>query len=230
MRIKRLKTEQYEKIRDEKEFFNVWEHGVKFKINLVDYLDTGLFLDHRKTRQMVASEAKGKRLLNLFAYTCAFSVQAAMAGSAFTKSVDLSNTYTDWGRDNFGLNNLSGNLNQIVRADCLEFIKEELLKGEKYDLIVVDPPTISRSKKMQQMFDVQLDYPKILQPALKLLLPGGSLYFSTNSRKFKLDSRLFDGWHIEDITECTVPLDFHDAKTHYCWRFGSNCARARNCL
>lgn len=216
-RIKRQKTEQYEKMDDEKQFFTVWECSAKFRINLVDYLDTGLFLDHRATRQMVASEAAGKRLLNLFAYTCAFSVQAALAGAAFTKSVDLSNTYTEWGRHNFLLNGLAAENNLIVRADCLEFIREELFSGVQYDLIVVDPPTISRSKKMQQMFDIQLDYAKILLPALKLLAPGGRLYFSTNSRKFKFDEQLFAGWRIEDITARTIPLDFHDGKIHRCW-------------
>jgi 23S rRNA G2069 N7-methylase RlmK/C1962 C5-methylase RlmI len=218
IRIKRQKAEQYEKLSDEKEFFEVYEHGIKFKINLTDYLDTGLFLDHRQTRQMVAAEAKGKRLLNLFAYTCAFSIQAAAAKSAFTKSVDLSNTYTEWGRDNFLINNLASDTNEIVRADCLEFVKEELFKNQTYDLIVIDPPTLSRSKKMQQMFDIQLDYAKILIPALKLLSADGCLYFSTNSRKFKMDPLLFPDCQVEDITPRTIPLDFHDSKIHRCWR------------
>ena len=123
---KREKTEQYEKAGELKDFFTVQEYGVKFKVNLVDYLDTGLFLDHRETRRMVASFAKDKRLLNLFAYTCSFSVHAAAAGASFTKSVDMSNTYTDWGRDNFLLNGLSLKQNEIVRADCLKFLEEEI--------------------------------------------------------------------------------------------------------
>ena len=134
------------------------EYGVAFKINLLDYLDTGLFLDHRETRKIVASQAKDKRVFNLFAYTCSFSVHAAMAGASFTKSVDMSNTYTAWGKENFKLNNLSLKNNEIVREDCLKFLDDEIKAGDKYDIIIIDPPTISRSKKMDQMFDIQVDY------------------------------------------------------------------------
>lgn len=214
-RIKREKTEQYEKNSEKKEFFSVWEYGVKFWVNLTDYLDTGLFLDHRETRHYVASIAKGKRLLNLFAYTCSFSVHAAAAGASFTKSVDLSNTYTDWGRENFLLNSLSLNNNVIIREDCLKFLQEE--RGT-YDLIVIDPPTISRSKKMEQMFDVQKDYIFLISKALKLLSPTGTLFFSTNSRDFVFDSTHFPGYSILDVTKKTIPLDFHDQKIHRCWR------------
>jgi 23S rRNA G2069 N7-methylase RlmK/C1962 C5-methylase RlmI len=213
-RIKREKTEQYEKISGEKEFFQVMEYGVKFYVNLLDYLDTGLFLDHRETRQLVASQARGKRMLNLFAYTCSFSVHAAKQGALFTKSVDLSNTYTDWGRENFLLNGIPLKNNPIVRADCLKFLMEE---DEKYDLIVVDPPTISRSKKMDQMFDIQLDYISLLSQSLKLLSLGGTLFFSTNARKFHFDSSHFEAFSIRDITKKTIPIDFHDQKIHSCW-------------
>lgn len=217
-RIKRAKTEQYEKVDDEKEFFTVLEYGIKFRINLTDYLDTGLFLDHRETRQMVASEAKGKRLLNLFAYTCSFSVHAAAQGAAFTKSVDLSNTYIAWGQENFKLNNLSLKNNLFVRADCLKFLDEELFK---YDIIVIDPPTISRSKKMEGMFDIQIDYGTLITKALRLLLPNGIIYFSTNSRKFDFDESLFPNCKIVDISAKTIPLDFHSHKIHSCWRISS---------
>lgn len=214
-RIKREKTEQYEKAGGLKEFFSVLEYGVKFKVNLVDYLDTGLFLDHRETRQIVASMAKGKRLLNLFAYTCSFSVHAAVAGAAFTKSVDLSNTYTEWGRDNFLLNGIPLEKHPIVRADCLKFLEVE---REKYDLIVIDPPTISRSKKMDQMFDVQLDYIPLISKSLNLLAEGGTLFFSTNSRKFDFDESQFEGCAISEITKKTIPIDFHNQKIHRCWK------------
>ncbi|MBM3207694.1 MAG: SAM-dependent methyltransferase, partial [Chlamydiae bacterium] len=153
-RVKREKTEQYEKTNISKDFFTVSEYGVNFKVNLVDYLDTGLFLDHRETRQMVAKECKGKKLLNLFAYTCSFSVQAAFQGAKSTKSVDMSNTYTSWGRDNFFLNNLSLTNNKIIRDDCIKFLDEEIIKNSRYDVIVIDPPTISRSKKMEDLFDI----------------------------------------------------------------------------
>jgi 23S rRNA G2069 N7-methylase RlmK/C1962 C5-methylase RlmI len=214
-RIKREKTEQYEKTSETKQFFNVLEYGVQFKVNLVDYLDTGLFLDHRETRQLVASMSSGKRLLNLFAYTCSFSVHAAVAGALFTKSVDMSNTYTEWGRDNFLLNGLSLKTNVIIREDCLKFLEEE--RGQ-YDLIVIDPPTISRSKKMDQMFDIQLDYIFLISKALKLLSPNGTLFFSTNSREFVFDESQFPKCSILEISKKTIPLDFHNQKIHRCWK------------
>ncbi len=220
-RIKREKREQYEKSGESKEFFTVLEYGVKFQVNLLDYLDTGLFLDHRETRQIVAKAAHGQRLLNLFAYTCSFSVHAAVQGAAYTKSVDMSNTYTAWGRKNFDLNGLSAKNNAIVRADCLKFLDDELQMKGKYGVIIIDPPTISRSKKMDQMFDIQVDYPELLAKALQLLAPGGVLFFSTNSRRFELDETLFEGWSFRDISVKTLPLDFHDPKIHYCWKISA---------
>lgn len=217
-RIKREKVEQYEKVGESKEFFTVLEYGVKFKVNLQDYLDTGLFLDHRETRRIVASYAKGKRILNLFAYTCSFSIHAAAAGAFFTKSVDMSNTYCAWGKDNFILNSLSLKDNVIVRADCLKFLDEETHFGNKYDIIIIDPPTISRSKKMDQMFDIQQDYIFLISQSLKLLLRGGVIFFSTNSRKFVFDESQFPTCSIVEITHKTFPLDFHKAKIHRCWK------------
>lgn len=214
-RIRRKKIEQYEKVGEEKQFFTVLEYGVQFKVNLVDYLDTGLFLDHRETRQMVARLCKNKRLLNLFAYTSSFSVQAAFHGAAFTKSVDMSNTYCAWGRENFLLNALNLKKNEIIREDCLYFLQKE---RELYDIIVVDPPTLSRSKKMEQLFDIQVDYIPLLHLALPLLSPGGTLFFSTNSRKFLFDKEPFAGYEIRDISEKTLPLDFHNKKIHRCWQ------------
>lgn len=217
-RVRRKKFEQYEKKGEEKEFFTALEYGVKFKINLIDYLDTGLFLDHRETRHHIASISKDKSVLNLFAYTCSFSVHAALAGASFTKSVDLSNTYCDWGRDNFELNHLPENTNLITRADCLIFLTEEVASKATYDIIIIDPPTISRSKKMTGMFDIQKDYPFILTKALKLLSPGGIIFFSTNFRKFHMDPSLLPECNIQDITDKTIPMDFHQNKIHYCWK------------
>lgn len=217
-RIRRTKRQQYEKVAEVKEFFPVLEYGVKFRINLIDYLDTGLFLDHRETRRYIASVAAGKRLLNLFAYTCSFSVHAAVKGALYTKSVDMSNTYTEWGRENFNLNGISAKNHPIIRADCMKFLEEECRSGSKYDLIIIDPPTISRSKKMEQMFDVQIDYLFLIQKALLLLAPGGSIYFSTNSRKFVFDESQFPKCQILDVSEKTLPIDFHDPKIHRCWR------------
>ncbi|CRX39201.1 class I SAM-dependent methyltransferase [Estrella lausannensis] len=217
-RIRRKKLEQYEKQAEEQDFFTVLEYGVKFSVNLQDYLDTGLFLDHRETRQMAAALAKGKRLLNLFAYTGSFSVHAALAGAAFTKSVDLSNTYTQWTQNNFALNSISTKNHHIVRADCLRFLEDEVCSNNRYDVIVIDPPTISRSKKMEQMFDVQRDYAYLIECALKLLLPGGVILFSTNSRRFVFDSSYFPDCSIQEISQKTIPLDFHQKKIHRCWK------------
>lgn len=217
-RIRRRKLEQYEKHSEEEDFFTVIEYGVKFRVNLQDYLDTGLFLDHRETRQMAASLAKGKRLLNLFAYTSSFSVHAALAGAVFTKSVDLSNTYTEWSRKNFDLNAIPKTNHMIVRADCLKFLEDEVRSNTQYDVIVIDPPTISRSKKMEKMFDVQKDYSFLITKALKLLSKGGVILFSTNSRRFIFDNTLFPDCSIREITEKTIPFDFHQKKIHRCWK------------
>lgn len=214
-RFRRKEREQYEKLGEGGEFFIVHEYGVPFYINLEDYLDTGLFLDHRESRQMVAKLAAGKKMLNLFAYTCSFTVHAALKGAFFTKSVDLSNTYTEWGRENFKLNKLDLKDHSIIRADCLNFLNEET---EKYDLIVIDPPTLSRSKKMEGLFDVQADHIPLLKKSLKLLLPGGILFFSTNSRDFKLDTAALSDRKIECITAKTIPQDFHNKKIHQSWR------------
>jgi 23S rRNA (cytosine1962-C5)-methyltransferase len=211
-------TRQYEKMGESKEFFTAFEYGLKFKINLLDYLDTGLFLDHRETRKMVGDISKGKRLLNLFAYTCSFSIHAAAGGAIFTKSVDLSNTYTNWGRDNFLLNSFSLKNNEVVREDCLKFLDYEIRFGKKYDIIIIDPPTISRSKKMDGIFDVTKDYASLISKALQLLSVNGTLFFSTNSRKFVFDENLFKTCTILEISQQTVPSDFSDTKIHRCWR------------
>jgi 23S rRNA (cytosine1962-C5)-methyltransferase len=214
-RIKREKTEQYEKAGDSKEFFPVLEYGVKFWVNLVDYLDTGLFLDHREIRRYVASIAKDKRVLNLFAYTCSFSVHAAVHGALFTKSVDMSNTYTAWGVDNFRLNDVSLDNHPVIRADCLKFLESEKIL---YDIIIIDPPTLSRSKKMDKMFDVQEDYIFLIEKALGLLDKDGVIFFSTNSRKFVFDPSKLPPCQILDVTKKTLPIDFRDPKIHQCWR------------
>jgi 23S rRNA (cytosine1962-C5)-methyltransferase len=216
-RAKSKKTRQYEKIADYKEFFTVHEFGAKFKINLLDYLDTGLFLDHRETRKLVALQSKGKKLLNLFAYTCSFSVHAAVAGAIFTKSVDMSNTYTAWGRDNFKLNSISLENHAIIREDCLKFLDREISKGLKYDIVIIDPPTISRSKKMDRLFDLQVDYVSLITKALKLLSQDGLIFFSTNSRRFIFEEKLFTNIRMIDITSKTIPIDFNDPKIHRCW-------------
>lgn len=210
-------TRQYEKVGTSQDFFVGVEYGAKFYINLTDYLDTGLFLDHREARRFVTLQSKNKRVLNLFSYTGAFSVHAALQGATFTKSVDMSNTYTKWAEDNFILNDISLKNHAFIRADCLKFLDEEIKDQMKYDIIVIDPPTISRSKKMDQLFDVQIDYITLIVKGLKLLSPSGFIFFSTNSRKFKFDDSLFPACKIREISEKTVPIDFHDKKIHRAW-------------
>jgi 23S rRNA (cytosine1962-C5)-methyltransferase len=217
-RAKTKETRQYEKSGETRDFFSVLEFGVIFQVNLIDYLDTGLFLDHRETRSIISNISKGKCVLNLFSYTCSFSVHAAMAGALFTKSVDMSNTYCSWGRDNFNINGISPANNEIVRADCLVFLNEELQSGLKYDIIVIDPPTISRSKKMSGMFNIQIDYIFLITKALNLLSKEGVIFFSTNSRRFAFDRALFPHCRIEEISHKTLPIDFHDPKIHRCWK------------
>jgi len=219
-RFKRARIEQYEKLGGQKEFFTVLEYGVKFKVNLNDYLDTGLFLDHRETRQRVASISKGKRLLNLFAYTCSFSVHAAIRGASYTQSIDLSNTYTDWGADNFRLNSLLPKTNEIFRADCVKILDDLIHSHSECDLIVIDPPTLSRSKKMDGLFDIQVDYVDLITKALKILSKDGVIFFSTNSRKFKFDESMLPPCSIRDISENTIPLDFRSKKIHSCRTIG----------
>lgn len=220
-RVRRGELEQYERVGEKDERFVVFEYGVKFWVNLTDRLDTGLFLDHRETRRFIAREACGKHLLNLFAYTCSFSVHAALQGALSTTSVDLSNTYTAWGRDNFLLNGVALDNHAILREDCLRFLEErgEREGDKRYDIIVIDPPTLSRSKKMKEMFDVQRDYAGLIKRALLLLKPGGMILFSTNFRKFVFDESLFSecGCEIREISERTIPLDFHNKKIHRCW-------------
>lgn len=219
--IKRKRIEQYEKLDTSKEFFNVLEYGLLFKVNLQDYLDTGLFLDHRETRKYISSISSGKNVLNLFAYTCSFSVYAAFGGALLTKSVDMSNTYTTWGKDNFLLNGFSLDANIIVKADCMPFLEKEIQCKQKYDIIIIDPPTISRSKKMKAIFDIQIDYIPLIQKALKLLSKDGLILFSTNSRKFIFDKNQFPNCTILDVTSKTIPMDFHNKKIHSCWKISN---------
>ena len=217
-RARRKESRQYEKIGESRDFFSVYEYGVKFWVNLVDYLDTGLFLDHRETRKLVTSYCKDKRVLNLFAYTCSFSIHAAIAGASSTKSVDMSNTYTEWGRENFILNALPQKNNEVVRADCLKFLDEEARSPNRYDVIIIDPPTISRSKKMDQLFDVQVDYVSLINKSLKLLNPQGVIFFSTNSRRFIFEENHFLNIVVTEISNKTIPIDFHDPKIHRVWK------------
>jgi 23S rRNA (cytosine1962-C5)-methyltransferase len=215
VRKKRDLLEQYEKISDTKEFFSGTENGAEFLINLKDYLDSGLFLDHRPAREYSAGLAKGKNVLNLYSYTASFSVYCAKAGSAATLSVDMSNTYTLWADRNFELNGLSKDLNRTLREDCFKYLRTAEEGEERFDLIIIDPPTISRSKKMEEMFDINTDHPELIIMASKLLKGRESIIlFSTNSRKFRMDENLQESFEISDISSKMMPDGFRDKKIH----------------
>jgi 23S rRNA (guanine2445-N2)-methyltransferase / 23S rRNA (guanine2069-N7)-methyltransferase len=210
---------QYEKVDHEHEFIVAHEGSYKFLVNFTDYLDTGLFLDHRLTRQRIGSMAKGKRFLNLFAYTGSATVYAAGAGAKSTTTVDMSNTYVDWAKRNMAINHLAGAENGFVQADCLQWLTEQAAdKKKQYDLIFVDPPTFSRSKRMEDTFEVQRDHVKLLLLVAQLLGPNGTIVFSNNYTRFKLDRDALKEFTIEDISRATLPTDFErNPKIHSCF-------------
>ena len=216
-RAKQKGSNQYQKVAESKQSIILSEYGAKLKINVWDYLDTGLFLDHRKTRQIVAKKAKGKSLLNLFAYTGSVSLQAALHGADSVTTVDMSNTYLNWAQDNFNLNNLSGHKYQFIQADCLKWLKDNT---QTFDIIFIDPPTFSNSKRMEDSFDVQRDYIKVVTDALKSLSPGGEIIFTNNKRNFKMDSDAIEqlGLTAKNISDMTRDKDFERNKhIHNSW-------------
>ncbi len=206
---------QYEAIADAGERVVVEEGGLRFLVNFTDYLDTGLFLDHRKTRARIGALATGKRFLNLFCYTGAATVHAAAGRAASTTSVDMSRTYLDWAKRNMAVNALAGP-HEFVQADCLAWLEEG--GGVPWDLVFLDPPTFSNSKRMQREFDVQRDHAALIHAATGRLAPGGLLLFSTNFRKFRLDRESLAGLDVRDVTKATIPFDFsRDPKVHACF-------------
>ncbi len=192
----------------------VFENGAIFFVDLTTYLDTGLFLDMRAARALIKANAKGKRVLNLFCYTSSFSIAAALGDAAFVQSVDLSNTYLDWSQKNAALNGLDGTALEWTKADVTAFL--ETCKN-KYDLIVLDPPTFSASKSAKSSLDTNRDWAKLCAACLRLLDKDGELYFSTNSRQFKFDASFLPGALAQEITEQTIDLDFKTKKSHRMW-------------
>jgi 23S rRNA (cytosine1962-C5)-methyltransferase len=197
------------------EHFLVQESGLQFWVNLSDYLDTGLFLDHRVTRGRVREEAKGQRFLNLFAYTGSFTVYAAAGGATQTTTVDLSSTYCEWAEENLIANGFGPESHRVIRADVVRWLAEE--EGS-YDLVVLDPPSFSASKKMSGRFDVQRDHPRLIAEVERLLSPRGVLYFSTNFTGFQLQEDRLSGLQFEELTPGSIPEDFHLKEIHRCWR------------
>ena len=224
LRRRQRGSEQYRKQDEQQCFHEVHESGCRLLVNFEDYLDTGLFLDHRPMRNLIQQQARGKRFLNLFAYTGAATVHAVKGGASETTTVDLSRRYLEWARRNLALNSQQVySRHQFIRADCLEWLAQESEKpaGQRlrYDLIFLDPPTFSNSKRMDQSFDVQRDHVRMIRQACCLLADQGILYFSTNFRKFKLDLAALEGLQLTDISRQTIPEDFaRDPRMHQCWR------------
>lgn len=195
----------------------VHEGGLKFWVNLEAYLDTGLFLDHRNARALIREQAAGTRFLNLFAYTGSFTVYAAAGGARESVSVDLSNTYQAWTRRNLELNGIDLSAHQRIRRDVFEFLDGALQERERFDLIVLDPPSFSNSKKMREILDVQRDHPRLINGCLDLLTPDGTLFFSTNRQGFTLASERLHTTQFEEMTRQTLPEDFARSQMHRSW-------------
>jgi len=215
VRSRQRGAQQYTRQDQRGETLVVREGAARLRVNLHDYLDTGLFLDHRPLRLRIAREARGADFLNLFAYTGSATVHAALGGARSTTSVDVSNTYTNWLADNLALNDLSQEAHRVVRADCLAWLQRA---RDSYDLVLLDPPSFSNSKSRQDDFDVQRDHPALVRAAMARLRPGGVLYFSNNRRGFRLDPQLAQEFHCQDISAQTIDRDFErNRKVHQCW-------------
>jgi 23S rRNA (cytosine1962-C5)-methyltransferase len=212
---------QYEKTGHLGKPLVVNEGGLRFEINLHRYLDTGLFLDHRTTRDWVKTHSRDKSILNLYAYTGSFSVYAAAGGAERTVSVDLSNTYQDWTRRNLLLNRFDLNQHKLIREDVFQYLEHTHSSPRQFDLIVLDPPSFSNSKNMQKTLDIQRDHPHLIEACLKQLKKEGVLIFSTNRRSFKLSPWLAKTACHEEITQQVVPEDFRRHLPYRCWLFSS---------
>ena len=217
VRQKQKGTNQYEKLANKGEYFYVNEYGAKLWVNLTDYLDTGLFLDHRLTRKMLGEMAQGKDFLNLFAYTGSATVHAALGKAKSTTTVDMSNTYLNWAEQNLLLNDIEGKQHKLIQADCLQWLEK---CDRQFDLIFVDPPTFSNSKRMEDSWDVQRDHIKLMTNLKRILRPNSTIVFSNNKRGFKMDFAKLEelGLSAVEISHKTLPLDFERNKQiHNCW-------------
>ena len=215
IRRKQKDGSQYEKLDQRKKRIIIQENGTSYFINLTDYLDTGIFLDHRSTREIFSKLVIGKkRVLNLFSYTSAFSIVAAKSGVEYTTSVDMSNTYCNWARENIKLNNLDAFKHIVIRDNVFFFLENIKTKNWKFDFIVIDPPTMSRSKKMLSKFDIQRDYPYLINTSSQYLTENGMILFSTNFRKFKFEHDKIVLKKVEDLSADSIPVDFKDPLIH----------------
>jgi 23S rRNA (guanine2445-N2)-methyltransferase / 23S rRNA (guanine2069-N7)-methyltransferase len=221
-------TTQYERQDDTAIFHEVREGGCLLRVNLRDYLDTGLFLDHRPLRLRIQRESRGRRFLNLFAYTGAATVHAVRGGAVSCTSVDLSNTYLDWARRNLLLNDVDLRRHELIRDDCSAWLVQAARRGDQFDLMLVDPPSFSNSKGAEHDFDVQRDHVALIRACAALLAVDGTMYFSTNLRRFKFDSEALSDLRCEDITRSTIDEDFRrNTRIHSCWRIRRQLVGAR---
>jgi 23S rRNA (guanine2445-N2)-methyltransferase / 23S rRNA (guanine2069-N7)-methyltransferase len=211
---------QYQKMNTSGKLYEVREANCRFLVNFTDYLDTGLFLDHRITRNLIQEKAQGKRFLNLFGYTGTATVHAAMGGAKSTMTVDLSHVYLDWTRCNLSLNGFGETNHKQKCGDCMEWLEKT---NDQFDLIFVDPPTFSNSKRLNKVFDVQKDHAELIKAAARRLEHDGLILFSTNFRRFKMDQGALAEFHLEDITQSTIPKDFErNHRIHQCWLIRRN--------
>ncbi|MDA3937323.1 MAG: bifunctional 23S rRNA (guanine(2069)-N(7))-methyltransferase RlmK/23S rRNA (guanine(2445)-N(2))-methyltransferase RlmL [Actinomycetota bacterium] len=217
VRERKRGTEQYERVDELGQTHTVAEDGLLFEINLDDYLDTGLFLDHRTTRHMIRERAKDARFLNLFAYTGSFSVYAAAGGAKWTVTVDMSRTYLEWARRNMRLNGFTGPSHRHDQSDVMAWLAKAADEGQEFDLIFIDPPTFSNSKRMEGTFDVQRDHVGLLRDAVRVLAPGGTIVFSNNRRDFRMDIDALADLQVLDITASTIPKDYERRGVHTTW-------------
>ena len=209
---------QYEKLDTDRALYKVIEGDNYFLVNLKSYLDTGIFLDHRITRGLIGQMAKGKRFLNLFAYTGSATVYAARANASSTTTIDMSRTYLDWAKRNMAVNGFSGGKHEFIQDNCLEWL-DNAAKKRQFELIFLDPPSFSTSKRMEGTFDVQRDHVQLLNKTIKRLTSNGTLIFSNNRRHFKMDHDALPGLKIEDISKSTLPMDFErNPRIHNCWK------------
>ena len=210
------RQDQYQKLDDEKQYITVGEQGLRFKINLTDYLDTGLFLDHRLTRRLVCDSSHSKKVLNLLCYTGSFSVYAASGGASEVVSVDLSRNYLKWATENMELNGFSDPAKYSFLCEDIKQWLEKIQPGY-FDLVVMDPPTFSNSKRMEDFLDIQRDHPTMINQALSGMRPGGILYFSTNFSRFIIHTELLNNCMVKDITRSTTPFDFQGKLNRFCF-------------
>jgi 23S rRNA (cytosine1962-C5)-methyltransferase len=207
---------QYQKTGVKQSEFVVKENNLRFIVNLSDYLDTGLFLDHRVTREKVKAEVKEKKVLNLFSYTGSFSVYAASGEANEVVTVDLSKTYLDWAKRNMQLNGFEdAGKYKFIQADVLQYLKT--ISENSFDLIILDPPTFSNSKRMKDILDIQRDHVRLINDCLRVLKSGGKIYFSTNYKKFVLDTASIQSSSIKNITKQTTPFDFEGRINRVCY-------------